>query len=490
MTTPPSAAALPGGPVEARTGSAWLILALVCACQFMVILDSSIVNVALPSVDRDLGFTPAGLAWVVNGYLLTFAGFMLLGGRAADLFGQRRILTAGLVLFSAASLVAGLAPLPQLLVAARVAQGVGAALLAPATLAVINTSFAEGRPRARAFGAWSAAGGVGGMAGAVAGGALTAGLSWRWVFLINVPIGAVLIAVAVRALPGTRTAREETLDIAGAVTGTAGLAALIYGIMRSTDHGWASPTVLGPAVAGLLLLAAFTVVEARFATHPMLPLRLLRIRGVAVGNGMLLLFGGTAIAMWYFTSLFLQNVLGYGAFQAGLGQTPAAVTFMMIARSAAALLPRAGVRPLILAGSACLLTGFGWLAQAQADSGYLTGILGPTLLIATGIGLTFPTLMAATTADVPGRDAGTIGGLAQTAGQAGGSLGLAVLATAATKTADGGSSPSALATGYDRVFLIAAGFALAIAAAGLLLPRHRPAATRRRRSQPPGALPR
>ncbi|MDL4816787.1 MFS transporter [Actinomadura opuntiae] len=473
MTSQLSATPTTGGHAKARTGPAWMILALVCACQFMVILDSSIVNVALPSIDRDLGFTPAGLAWVVNGYLLTFAGLMLLGGRAADLFGQRRILTAGLVLFSAASLVAGLAPLPQVLVAARAVQGVGAALLAPTTLAVINTSFPEGRRRARAFGAWSAAGGVGGMAGAVAGGALTTGLSWRWVFLINVPIGAVLIAAAVRALPGTRTAREETLDIAGAVTGTAGPAALIYGIMHGTDHGWTSPTVLVPAAAGLLLLTVFILVEGRFAAHPMMPLRLLRIRRVAVGNGMLLLFGGIAIAMWYFTSLFLQNVLGYGALQAGLGQTPAAVTFMVIARSAAALLPRTGVRPLILAGGACFLTGFGWLSQAHAGSGYLSGILGPTLLIATGIGLTFPTLMAATTADVPDRDAGTIGGLAQTASQAGGSLGLAVLATAATRAAHGGNSPAALAAGYDRVFLIAAGFALAIAAAGLLLPQHR-----------------
>ncbi|NUT40587.1 MAG: MFS transporter [Thermoactinospora sp.] len=450
-----------------------MILALVCACQFMVILDSSIVNVALPSIDRELGFTPTGLAWVVNGYLLTFAGFMLLGGRAADLFGRRRILTAGLLLFSAASLVAGLAAHPDVLVAARVIQGVGAALLAPATLAVINTGFPEGRPRARAFGAWSAAGGVGGMAGAVAGGALTTGLSWRWVFLINVPIGVVLIAAAMRALPGARTTRRETLDLAGAVTGTAGLAALIYGIMSSTDHGWASAQVLGPVVAGLLLLAVFVVVEARFAAHPMMPLRLLRIRGVATGSGMLLLFGGITIAMWYFTSMFLQNVLGYGALRAGLGQTPAAVTFMVVARVAAALLPRAGVRALILAGSACFLAGFGWLSQAHTGSGYLTGVLGPTLLVAIGIGLTFPTLMAATTAGVPEGDAGAIGGLAQTAGQAGGSLGLAVLATAATRTAGGGSSPAALAAGYDRVFLIAAGLGLAIAAAGLLLPGRR-----------------
>ncbi|WP_308164692.1 MFS transporter [Nonomuraea sediminis] len=458
---------------ELRTPS-WMVLALACACQFMVILDASIVNVALPSIQRDLGFTATGLAWVVNGYLLTFAGFMLLGGRAADLFGHRRTLVAGLFLFSASSLVGGLATAPEVLVAARVAQGTGAAMLAPATLAVINTGFTEARARARAFGAWSASGGVGGMAGAIAGGAITTGLSWRWVFLINVPIGAVLIAVAMMSLYGTRTARRESLDLAGAVTGTAGLAALIYGVMQSADHGWTSVQVAVPVVAGLLLLVAFTVVEARFAAQPMMPLRLFRNRRVAVGNGMLLLFGGIAIAMWYFTSLFLQNVLGYSALRAGLGQTPAAVTFVVIARLSAAWLPRTGVRPLVLAGSGCFLAGFGWLAQAHADTGYLTGVLGPTLLIAVGIGLTFPTLMAAATADAAGSDAGIIGGLANTASQVGGSVGLAVLATAAgAATESGGTSPTALAAGYDLVFLLAAGLALAIALVSMLLPRHR-----------------
>jgi MFS family permease len=229
--------------------------------------------------------------------------------------------------------------------------------------------------------------------------------------------------------------------------------------------------VVGPAGAGLLLLVVFTVVEAGFATQPIMPLRLFRIRRVAVGNIMLLLFGGIAIAMWYFTSLFLQNALGYGALRAGLGQTPAAVTFMVIARSAAALLPRTGVRPLVLAGCSFFLAGFGWLAQAHADSGYLTSVLGPTLLIAIGIGLTFPTLMAVATADVPEREAGIIAGLANTASQVGGSVGLAVLATAASARAgtEGGvASPTALAAGYDLVFLVAAGLSLAIAVLSLL----------------------
>jgi len=443
----------------ARTRSAWVVLALACAGQFMVILDASIVNVALPAIRRELGFTATGLPWVVNGYLLTFAGFMLLGGRAADLFGHRRILVAGLFLFSASSLAGGLAPGPAVLVAARVTQGVGAALLAPATLAVINTAFPEAYARARAFGAWSAAGGVGGMAGAVAGGALTTGLSWRWVFLINVPIGAVLIGTALLALGAAPARRREPLDLAGALTGTAGLAAVIYGGMRSAEHGWASV----PVAAGVVLLAAFIVVEARFAVRPMVPLRLFRIRNVAVGNGMLLLFGAVAIAMWYFTALFLQNVLGYSALRAGLGQTPAAVTFVVVARVAAALLPRTGVRPLVLAGCGCLVAGFGWLAQAGAGSGYVAGVLGPTLLVAAGIGLTFPTLTAAATADAPGGDEGTIGGLATTTNQVGGSIGLAILATAAS-VEDG-------AAGYDLVFFIAAGLGVAIAAGTVLLPR-------------------
>jgi len=347
-------------------------------------------------------------------------------------------------------------------------------MLAPATLAVINASFTEDHERGRALGAWAAAGGVGGLVGALAGGALTTGLSWRWVFLINVPISALLIAVAVVSLRGGRARRRQSLDIAGALTGTAGLAALIYGVMDSAVDGWASIQVVGPTLVGLLLLAVFIAVEARFAAQPMMPLRLFRTRGVAVGNGALLLFGAIAIAMWYFTALFLQNVLGYSAFGAGLGQTPAAVTFVVVARLGAALLPRTGMRPLVLAGSGCFLAGFAWLAQAGADSSYVASVLGPTLLVAVGIGLTFPTLMAAATADVPEGDAGIVGGMASTTFQVGQSIGLALLATAAIERAGaeaGGGSPAALAAGYDLVFLIAGGVGLGIAVVSLLLPQ-------------------
>ncbi|GIM90725.1 MFS transporter [Paractinoplanes toevensis] len=415
-----------------------LVLWLACVCQFVVILDVAIVNVALPSVQRDLGFSATGLTWVVNGYVLAFAGFMLLGGRAADLYGHRRILVAGLALFSAASLAAGLAAGPEWLVGARVAQGLGGAMLAPATLAVLNSRF-TGAARARAFGAWSAAGGLGGMAGAVAGGVLTTGLSWRWIFLINVPIGVVLMVGARTALTGARPGAREPLDLAGALTGTAGLAMLIYGVIQRAA---------GPVVAGLLLLAAFVVVEKWFAARPLVPLRLFANRGLVAGNGLLVLFGGITVAMWFFTSLFMQEVLGYTALAAGLGQTPAAVTFVLVARFAA------GARPLVSPGCAALVAGFGWLAAAGPHSTYLAGLLGPTLLVASGIGLVFPTLMVAATAGVPAADAGIAGGLANTASQAGAAVALAVLTVAG-----------------DQVFLIAAGLGVAIAAAARLLPR-------------------
>jgi EmrB/QacA subfamily drug resistance transporter len=459
--------------VKPYTGPAWLVLALACACQFMVILDVSIVNVALPAVQRDLGFSETGLAWVVNGYVLAFAGFMLLGGRAADLFGHRRMLVSGLALFSLASLVAGLATNAEMLVVARAAQGLGGAMLAPATLAVINTCFSEGAQRARAFGAWSASGGVGGMVGAVAGGALTTGLSWRWVFLINVPIGALLIALAMTSLTA-RPGRREALDLTGAITGTAGLAALIYGVMQTADHAWGSTRVLVPVVAGVVLLAVFLVVEKRFATAPMMPLRLFSRRSVAVSNAMLFLFGGIAIAMWFFTSLFMQNVLGYSALDAGLGQTPAAVVFVVVARFASGWLPKTGVRPLVLAGCACFVAGFAWISQAGVGSHYVASVLGPTLLVAIGIGLVFPTLMASATADVEPGDAGIVGGLANTASQVGGSVALAVFATVAAARAashNSGSSPENLASGYELVFGLAVGVALAIALVSVLLPK-------------------
>ena len=422
MASERSSNTLPRSHVGTRTGPAWMVLALVCCLPVHG-------NPGLghrepgPACDRPgPALLHRGLAWVVNGYLLTFAGFMLLGGRAADLFGTRLLMVGGLFLFAASSLVAGLATTPGALVG-RIVEGLGAAAMAPCTLAVINTNFTEERERARAFGAWSASGGVGGMAGAIAGGAITTGLSWRWVFFINVPIGAALIVVAVVALTGAAASRREPLDLVGAVAGTAGLAAVVFGVMQSTGHGWSVPD--GGRSARGRPGAARRLRPGRGALRPAADAPAAVPQSVgAVGSGMLFLFGGIAIAMWYFTSLFMQDVLGYSALRARLGQTPAAVVFMLVARWASTVLPKTGPRALVLAGL-CLLPCRVRLARpSRVGSGYLAHVLCPTLLIALGIGLTFPTFMAASTAGVSGSDAGIVGGVAVTANQVGGAVGV------------------------------------------------------------------
>jgi EmrB/QacA subfamily drug resistance transporter len=449
----------------------WLVLALICSCQFMVILDSAIINVALPSVQEELGFSSVSLAWVVNAYLLTFGGLMLLGGRAADLFGHRAVLVVGMAVFTLASLVAGLASSPQMLIAARAVQGGGAALLAPATLALINSNY-SGQDRARAFGAWSAAGGLGGMAGAIAGGVLTTGLSWRWVFLINVPIGLLLITGAMVIHAASSARQKRAFDLAGAVTGTLGLAAIIYGVMQTAEHNWSSVYVAGSIAAGLALLAAFVITE-RFLVHdPMLPMRLFAVRNVVVGNAMLALFGSLGIAMWYFTSLLLQNVLHHSALQSGLEQTPAAILFVLVARFTSNLTHRYGVRAVLLGGCACLATGFGGLALFSPAQAYFPGVLVPSLIIATGIGLVFPTLMGISTSGVPAHDVGITAGLASTANQVGGAIGLAALTVLAAVTTVGSlgvPAHEAVAAGYTLVFTIASGLSVAIAALSLFL---------------------
>jgi EmrB/QacA subfamily drug resistance transporter len=446
----------------------WLVLALICSCQFMVILDSAIINVALPSVQAELGLSPVNLAWVVNAYLLTFGGLMLLGGRAADLFGHKTVLIVGMAIFALASLVAGLAATAPILIAARAVQGAGAALLAPATLALLNSTY-SGLDRVRAIGAWSAAGGLGGMAGAIAGGVLTTGLSWRWVFLINVPIGLLLIAgaIAIHAAPALR--QRRAFDLAGAVTGTLGLAALIYGVMQSVEHSWASVYVAGSVAAGLAFLAVFAIAEKYLVRDPMLPMRLFAVRNVVVGNAMLALFGSLGIAMWYFTSLLLQNVLHHSALQSGLEQTPAAVLFVLVARSTSNLSQRYGVRAVLMGGCACLAVGFGGLALFGAAGGYFPGVLVPSLIIATGIGLVFPTLMGISTAGVSAQDGGITAGLASTSNQVGGAIGLAVLTVLAAVTTAGAPGNQALADGYARVFTIASGLSVAVAALGLFM---------------------
>ncbi len=426
-----------------------ILLALACAAQFMVVLDVSIVNVALPSVQADLRVAPADLHWVVNAYALPFAGLLLLGGRLADVCGLRRVFALGLVLFGSASLAGGLAEAQGPLIAARAFQGLGAALLAPATLTVLTTGFAEDvRPRALA--AWTAVGLAGGTAGNLLGGLLTDALSWRWVLLVNVPLGAPALA-AVRLLPDGAGERRR-LDVPGAVLGTAGLAALAYGVTR----GWNAPALLLGAAA----LAAFTALQSRTRT-PLLPLRLLRIRAVAAGNAAMLLAGACLNPMWYFLALSMQNVLHLSALETGLGFLPHTLLTMAVAlRVTPRLMRRASDRTLVTAGSLIAAAGFLWQSRLSPGGAYLPDVLGPAVLISAGGGLLNAPLTNAVTSGVPERDAGAASGLTNTAKQAGAALGLAALA--------------ALTADHSTAFLAMAIILLAAAVTARALPGPRP----------------
>lgn len=398
-----------------------LVLALACTAQFMVVLDVSVVNVALPSVQADLAIVPADLQWIVNAYALTFGGLLLLGGRLADLYGLRRTVIAGLALFTLASLAGGLAEDPWTLIAARAFQGAGAAVLAPATLTMLTTTFDEDlRPRVLA--AWTAMGLAGGTAGNLIGGVLTDALSWRWVLLINVPVGA-LALLPTRLLANVRS-KGRRLDVPGAVLATAGVAALTYGITRD----WNAPAL----TCGIAALVAFTVLQSRSRT-PLLPLRLLRIRTVAVGNVTMLLAGACLNPMWFFLTLSMQNVLHYSPLQTGLAFLPHTLLTMAVALHVTPrLMERAAGRTLIVTGALIAAAGFLWQSRLAPGDGYLTGILGPAVLISAGAGLLNTPLTNAVTTGVPAHDAGAASGLMNTTKQTGAALGLAALVTLTT----------------------------------------------------------
>ncbi len=447
-----------------------MVLALACGAQFMVVLDVSVVNVALPSIRDALAFRPAQLQWVVNAYALVFAGFLLLGGRLADLYGRKRVFLAGLLLFTLASLVGGLATGPGTLIAARAVQGLGAAVLAPATLTILTTTFAEGPPRTRALAIWTAVGVGGGAAGSLVGGLLTQYLSWRSILLVNVPIGAVALILAGRGLAADRDAwATRRLDLPGAVLATAGLGALTYGITRIEATGWGDPATLWPLALGAVALAVFALVELRFAAAPLIPPRLLRARAIAVGNLALLLAGACFGPMWYFLSLTMQNVLHYDALHTGLGFLPHTLITMVVGwRVTPWLLRRVPARTLIAAGALLAAAGFLWQSGIGAGSAYLSGILGPAIVLSTGSGLLITPITATVTSGVAASDAGAASGLLNTTKQIGGALGLAVLVGIAAST---GTGPQALAADYGRAFQAIAGILLAVAVTALALPR-------------------
>ncbi|KAB2346203.1 DHA2 family efflux MFS transporter permease subunit [Actinomadura rudentiformis] len=461
-------------PTAHKTGGrpstpAWAALLAASIGQFLVVLDISVVNVALPGMRSGLGLGATGLQWVVNAYSLTFAGFLLLGGRAADLFGRKRIFIVGLGVFTVASLAGGLAPDGGTLIAARAAQGLGAAILAPVTLSLITSTFPAGPARTKAIATWTAVGTAGGAAGGLVGGLLTDYLDWRWVLLINVPIGIVVTVIAAVWLRDERdTTGRPRLDLPGAALVTAGVALLNFGITRTETYGWTSTDSLVPLIAGLVTLAAFVAVEAR-TPQPLVPLRLFRLRSVAVGNlaTMVSMLGG--FALWYFLSLYMQNVLHYSAVRTGLSFLPHTIGIIVGSKLAPTLMNRMDTRLLAAFGGLLAAGGFAWQsAVLHADGTFLGSILGPGVTMAVGFGLLMTPLVEASTAGASAAEAGAVAGIVNTSRTIGGAIGLTILATAAAE------SGSDLAAGYATAFLVAAIITAAGTALVAFLPRPTP----------------
>ncbi|GHJ37960.1 MFS transporter [Streptomyces sp. TS71-3] len=474
------AAAPPEPPARRTPVPTWLVVLTTCAGQFLVVLDVSVVNVALPSMRTDLGLSAPGLQWVVNAYSIAFAGFMLLGGRAGDVFGRKRTFLMGLALFTLASLAGGVAQEGWQLLAARAVQGLGAAVLAPATLTILTSAVAEGPARARAIATWSAVGGGGGAAGGLVGGVLTEALSWRWVLLINVPIGALVLTAAVRWVAESRSTAGRRLDLLGAVLVTAGAAVLAYGIVETEASGWTSARTLAPLVAGPLLLAVFLLVEAR-TRAPLMPLKLFRLRPVAAANVAMFIGGAGMMCMWFLMTLYAQNVLGYGPLGAGIALVPSSVSIMAGSKTAPRLMPRLGARNVAVLGILVAMVGFAWQSTMRADGGYVMSILLPGIVMMLGAGLATTPLASLATSGVDPGDAGLVSGLVNTSRTLGGALGLAVLSTvAASRTAavGDGTGPAALTAGYALAFRCAT---VILAAAVVVMVLWMPRETRRPR---------
>ena len=453
-----------------------IILVIACLAQFMVVLDVSIVNVALPSMQRDLHFSVSSAEWVVNAYVLTFAGFLLLGGRAADLFGRRRVYLTGMFVFVLASVGAGFAATGSQIVAVRALQGVGGAILSPATLTIIVTTF-HGPRLPKAIGAWSAVAGAGGAVGGLLGGILTGLVSWRWIFFINVPFG---IAAAVGALLYLRELRNQDatqkLDVTGAVLVTGSLAALIYGVVHTTSWGWTSPQTLWWMIAGALGLSLFLFWESRVASHPLMPFRVFRSRSLSTANLTMFLVGGAFFAMWYFLTFYFQYILGYGAVRTGFAFLPMALSIIAGAQISSRLLARVGVRLLVGIGTVLATIGFMWISLIEPHSSYWQNILVPSMTCAFAMGVLFPALATAATAGVDRADAGLASGVLNTSRQVGGSLALAILGTVAadrTATFLNPYSRVALVSGYQRAFQISAVITLVAFLVSRAVPRRR-----------------
>ncbi|MBB5857503.1 MFS transporter [Amycolatopsis umgeniensis] len=434
------------------------------AAQFLLVLDSSVVNVALPSIQRDLAFSPETLSWVVNGYSLTFGGLLLLGGRLADRRGRKLVFGAGVVLFGVASLAGGLAPTSEWLVAARAAQGVGGALVSPAALSLLTTTFAPGPDRNRALGIWGAAVGAAGAVGVLLGGVLTAGLGWRWVLLINVPVCVVLLVLARRVVPSSRPgAGDSDFDVPGAVSVTAGLGLLVLGLVGVPQHGWGSPVVLAELAGAVVLLAAFVVIEAR-ARSPLFPLAVFRRPAVRGANIVCLFCFMALLGMFYFLSLYLQESLGFDALLAGLSYLPLALSILVAANLAGRAVSRFGVPTTLCASLVVFSAGLFWFSFLPVTGGTFAGaVLGPSILAGFGFGGAVVSITVAAVDDAGPDEVGLLSGLINTTQQVGVTLGLGILASvaAASTAASTAGQPIAVVEGYRTAYLVASGFVLA-----------------------------
>lgn len=456
----------------------WAALVVLAAAQFMVVLDASIVNVALPSIKDDLGFSESGLPWVVNAYTLAFGGFLMLGGRAADLFGRRRVFIVGLAVFSIASLVGGFATSSGWLIAARGVQGLGAAILSPAALSIVTTTFTEGAERNKALGIWGALAGAGGAVGVLMGGVLTSGLGWEWVLFVNAPIGVAAIVAAKRLVRESHGEERTSMDIAGAFSITAGLVVLVYALVDANDAGWGSGQTIGLLALSVVLLATFVVVELR-TRHPIMPLTIFRNRNVASADAVALLVGASLFSMFYFISLYLQQVLGDSALEAGLSYLPLSVAIITSAGVASQLVTRIGPKPVLVSGLVCTTVGLLLFTQVSAGGSFTGDVLIPSLIVAVGLGLSFVSLTIVAVSGVTHHEAGMASGLLNTAQQVGGALGLAVLSSVATARTGsvGGFGPGALTEGFQSAFAVGAGFAaLGVVLALLFVPHVKPEA--------------
>jgi EmrB/QacA subfamily drug resistance transporter len=434
-----------------------LVVVVVCLAQFMVVLDATITNVALPAIQTDLHFSASDLQWVVNAYTLVFGGFLLLGGRAGDIFGRRRLFVLGIALFTFASLLDALATSPGWLVASRALQGLGAALVSPAALSIITTTVPEGPDRAKALGAFAAISGGGGAVGLLLGGFLVDALSWQWVFFINIPVGLATLALALRVVPESRSERAGGFDLAGASLVTGGLGLLTYTIVKTQELGWTSGRTLGYGAAAVALLLAFGILQTRRAA-PLVRLSIFKVRTLAIANAATLLLMGGMYSLFYFGSLYFQQIKGDNALETGLAFVPMTVGIITGSVLSQRLLQRFGVKAVLAGGLALGTLGLLWMTTLTPQTSYLTGFLPGLALLALGIGNAFVPLTLIATGGVNPDDQGLASGLFNTSQQIGGALGLAILTTvanSATKGA-GGTDADALVHGYTTAFAVGA----------------------------------